>query len=189
MWTGLAWLKIGAGGELLWIRYWTFGFHEMLGNYRVASWVVLSSILSSCRLDYFFCNPILFAENAYRKYVWFIALFFVSSKNILFCFVGGTNSSEVLDVVEYYSIQSNVWCDLAPLPLAVLGAGAAFLDQKLYVVGGKSRTGFENGVWVSFCRLEICCLVTEKQPHPIYDWNEQKGVLCACYMVEFIIRI
>jgi hypothetical protein len=23
-------------GELLWIRYWTFGFHEMLGNYRVA---------------------------------------------------------------------------------------------------------------------------------------------------------
>jgi hypothetical protein len=33
----------------LWIRYWTFGFHEMLGNYRVvwhlvASRVVLSSI-------------------------------------------------------------------------------------------------------------------------------------------------
>jgi hypothetical protein len=27
---------LGTGGELLWIRYWTFGFHEMLGNYRVA---------------------------------------------------------------------------------------------------------------------------------------------------------
>jgi hypothetical protein len=35
-WTGLVWLRIGTGGELLWIRYWTFGFHEMLGNYRVA---------------------------------------------------------------------------------------------------------------------------------------------------------
>jgi hypothetical protein len=44
MWTGLVWLRIGTGGELLSIRYWTFGFHEMLGNYREASWVVLSSI-------------------------------------------------------------------------------------------------------------------------------------------------
>jgi hypothetical protein len=36
MWTGLVWLRIGTGGELLWIRCWTFGFLEMLGNYRVA---------------------------------------------------------------------------------------------------------------------------------------------------------
>jgi hypothetical protein len=42
--TGLVWLRIGTGGELVWIRYWTFGFHEMLGNYLVASRVVLSSI-------------------------------------------------------------------------------------------------------------------------------------------------
>jgi hypothetical protein len=44
MWTGLVWLRIGIGGELLWIRYWTFGFYEMLGNYRVASRVVFSSM-------------------------------------------------------------------------------------------------------------------------------------------------
>jgi hypothetical protein len=49
MWTGLVWLMTGTSGELLWIRYWTFGCHEMLGNYRVAwrlvaSRVVLSSI-------------------------------------------------------------------------------------------------------------------------------------------------
>jgi hypothetical protein len=44
MWTGLVWLRIGTGGELLWIRYWTFWFHEMLGNLRVASRVVLSPI-------------------------------------------------------------------------------------------------------------------------------------------------
>jgi hypothetical protein len=49
MWTGLVWLRIGTGGELLCIRYRTFGFHEMLGNYRVSkqlgtSRVVLSSM-------------------------------------------------------------------------------------------------------------------------------------------------
>jgi hypothetical protein len=44
MWAGLVWLRIGTGGELLWIRYWTFEFHEMLGSYLVASRVVLSSI-------------------------------------------------------------------------------------------------------------------------------------------------
>jgi hypothetical protein len=36
MWTGLVWLRIGIGGELLCIRYWTFGFYKMLRNYRVA---------------------------------------------------------------------------------------------------------------------------------------------------------
>jgi hypothetical protein len=48
MWTGLVWLRIGTGGELLWIRYWTFGFHKMLGNYR-ASWQLRASpaVLSS----------------------------------------------------------------------------------------------------------------------------------------------
>jgi hypothetical protein len=30
MWTGLVWLRIGTGGELLWIRYWNFGFNKML---------------------------------------------------------------------------------------------------------------------------------------------------------------
>jgi hypothetical protein len=44
MWTGKVWLRIGIGGELLWIRYWTYGFHEMLENYRVATRVVLGSI-------------------------------------------------------------------------------------------------------------------------------------------------
>ncbi|PSN37426.1 hypothetical protein C0J52_19033 [Blattella germanica] len=54
----------------------------------------------------------------------------------------------VLDVVEYYSIQSNVWSDLAPLPVAVQGAGAAFLYQQLYVVGGKGERDNEKRVWM-----------------------------------------
>jgi hypothetical protein len=51
MWAGLVRLRIGTGGELLWIRYWALWFHKMLGNYRVSkqlgiSRVVLSSIVS-----------------------------------------------------------------------------------------------------------------------------------------------
>jgi hypothetical protein len=51
-WTGLVWLRIGTGGEFLWIRYWTFGFHEIVGNYRVASLVVLSSIFAMNKWTY-----------------------------------------------------------------------------------------------------------------------------------------
>jgi hypothetical protein len=36
VWTGSIWLRIGAGGGLLWTRWWTFGFLKMLGS----SWVV-----------------------------------------------------------------------------------------------------------------------------------------------------
>jgi hypothetical protein len=30
-WTGSIWLRIGTGGGLLWIRWWTFGFHKVWG--------------------------------------------------------------------------------------------------------------------------------------------------------------
>ncbi|XP_069687912.1 kelch-like protein diablo [Periplaneta americana] len=72
----------------------------------------------------------------------------VAAKDYVVFVVGGTNSSTVLDVVEYYSIQSNVWSDLAPLPIAVQGAGAVILDQQLHVVGGRGKNKYENRVWV-----------------------------------------
>jgi hypothetical protein len=34
-WTGSIWLRIGTGGELSWMRLWTFVFHKMGG----ISWV------------------------------------------------------------------------------------------------------------------------------------------------------
>jgi hypothetical protein len=34
-WTGSIWLRIGTGGEPLWMRLWTFKFHKMRG----ISWV------------------------------------------------------------------------------------------------------------------------------------------------------
>jgi hypothetical protein len=47
MWTGLVWIRTGTGRELLWIRYWTFGLQEMLGNYRVAYHLVASRVVLS----------------------------------------------------------------------------------------------------------------------------------------------
>jgi hypothetical protein len=34
-WGDVDWISL-AQDRNRWIRYWTFGFHEMLGNYRVA---------------------------------------------------------------------------------------------------------------------------------------------------------
>jgi hypothetical protein len=57
VWTGLVWLKIETSGELFWIRSWTFGFHEMLGNYRVATQLVASRVMfSSIELVISQCN-------------------------------------------------------------------------------------------------------------------------------------
>jgi hypothetical protein len=47
MWTGLVLLRMGTGGELLWIRYWTFGFHQILGNYRVSKQLGISRVVLS----------------------------------------------------------------------------------------------------------------------------------------------
>jgi hypothetical protein len=46
-WGDVNWLRIGTGGELLWMRLWTFGFHEMLGNYRVAKQLGISQVVLS----------------------------------------------------------------------------------------------------------------------------------------------
>jgi hypothetical protein len=51
--TGLIWLRIGTGGRLLCIRWWTFGFHKMRG----ISWVaqgVLASQEGLCSIFLFF---------------------------------------------------------------------------------------------------------------------------------------
>jgi hypothetical protein len=47
MWTGLIWLRLGTGGELLWIRYWTFGLRKLLGDCWVAEQLVASRVVLS----------------------------------------------------------------------------------------------------------------------------------------------
>jgi hypothetical protein len=37
VWTGLSWLRIGTGGRLLWMQWWTVGFHKMQGIYWPAA--------------------------------------------------------------------------------------------------------------------------------------------------------
>jgi hypothetical protein len=54
MWTGLVWLRMGTDGELLWIRYWTFGFHEMLGNYCV--FFLFLRVAPVCHPQQYFSN-------------------------------------------------------------------------------------------------------------------------------------
>jgi hypothetical protein len=57
MWTGLVWLRIGTGGELLWIPYWSFGLHKMLVNYRVSKQLGISRVvLSSMELLSYTCR-------------------------------------------------------------------------------------------------------------------------------------
>jgi hypothetical protein len=38
--TGFSWLRIGSSGGLLWVRWWTFGFHKK--GYILTSWVTIS---------------------------------------------------------------------------------------------------------------------------------------------------
>jgi hypothetical protein len=50
-WTGSIWLRIGTGGGLLWIQWWTFGLHKMRG----ISWVaegVLASQEGLCSMEW-----------------------------------------------------------------------------------------------------------------------------------------
>jgi hypothetical protein len=42
VWTGSIWLRIGTSGGLLWTRWWTFGFHRMLGSSWVAAQLAAS---------------------------------------------------------------------------------------------------------------------------------------------------
>jgi hypothetical protein len=39
---GSIWLRIGTDGGLMWMRWWIFGFHKMLGSSRVAAQLAAS---------------------------------------------------------------------------------------------------------------------------------------------------
>jgi hypothetical protein len=42
VWTGSIWHRIGTSGGPLWTRWWTFGFHKMLGSSWVAAQLAAS---------------------------------------------------------------------------------------------------------------------------------------------------
>jgi hypothetical protein len=41
-WTGFIWLRIGSGGEVLWMRCWNLGFHKMRRISRLAEKLIAS---------------------------------------------------------------------------------------------------------------------------------------------------
>jgi hypothetical protein len=64
--TGLVWLRIGTGGEISWIRYWTFEFHKPLGNYRVSKQLGISRVMLSSMELVIYTFPRTFSLVTYR---------------------------------------------------------------------------------------------------------------------------
>lgn len=62
---------------------------------------------------------------------------------------GGISREKTIDSCEFYSVQSNEWITLAPLPVPIHGGGAALPNQVLCVVGGRTDQTIENRAWVS----------------------------------------
>lgn len=54
--------------------------------------------------------------------------------------VGGHSSWKVLDSVERYEWPGNKWCQLSPLLVDRMGAGATVLEGQAIVIGGYSKT-------------------------------------------------
>ena len=55
---------------------------------------------------------------------------------------------KALESCEHYSVQSNEWIPLAPLPVAIHGSGAALPNHVLCVAGGRTSAAIENRAWV-----------------------------------------
>lgn len=62
--------------------------------------------------------------------------------------IGGQDCGFGLNIVEKYDVLRNRWESLSPLPISVHGCGAAFVNSRLYLVGGRSSKQNENRVWV-----------------------------------------
>jgi hypothetical protein len=51
VWIGSIWPRIGTGGGLMWMRWWTSGFHKMLGSSWVAAQLAASQEALSSMSD------------------------------------------------------------------------------------------------------------------------------------------
>jgi hypothetical protein len=74
----------------------------------------------------------------------------VASQEHKIIIIGGQDSGFALNIVERYDVLCNRWESLCPLPVSVHGCGAAFVNGRLYVVGGRSSKQHEKRVWVSY---------------------------------------
>lgn len=61
---------------------------------------------------------------------------------------GGQDCGFPLDTVERYDVLENRWVTLSPVPTPVHGCGAAVVNSRLYLVGGRGSKQ-EKRMWVS----------------------------------------
>ena len=100
VWTGSSWLRIGAGGGHLWLRWWTLGFHKMQGISWLAEKLLVFHLLRQSTtvwyinilkqvFYYFKCillHYISFYFTLFQFYfIYFIAFYFILC--ILFHFI------------------------------------------------------------------------------------------------------
>ncbi len=73
----------------------------------------------------------------------------VASQQYKMYVIGGQDCGFPLNIVERYDILQNRWESLSPLPISVHGCAAAFVNSRLFVVGGRSSKQNEKLVWVN----------------------------------------
>ena len=78
----------------------------------------------------------------------------VTSGDYAIFVVGGVSQGKLVGSCEHYSVQSNEWMSLAPLPIAVHGSGAALPNHVKRIL----HVGFDNQIvdctvmLLSFCK-------------------------------------
>ncbi|KAI9553491.1 hypothetical protein GHT06_021403 [Daphnia sinensis] len=79
--------------------------------------------------------------------------------------IGGICGGKLIDSCEFYSVQSNEWISLAPLPIGIHGSGAALPNQVLCVSGGRSDKGIEKRAWIYEERFNMWEALPSMQLH------------------------
>ncbi|XP_057378242.1 kelch-like protein diablo [Daphnia carinata] len=79
--------------------------------------------------------------------------------------IGGICGEKLIDSCEFYSVQSNEWISLAPLPIGIHGSGAALPNQVLCVSGGRSDQGIEKRAWMYEERFNMWEALPSMQLH------------------------
>jgi hypothetical protein len=133
VWIGFIWFRIGTSGGLLWTRYWTFGFHEMLGSSWVAAQLValqegfssLSKLLYELVIHWWNVTVINSLHRTWFGYFNCFNICYVSYINLIvrfaqiFRWVGVTTSTDDYRIQCGWTqnpLDTKLWCALYQRP-------------------------------------------------------------------------
>jgi N-acetylneuraminic acid mutarotase len=86
-------------------------------------------------------------------------------------YVFGGEAATVVDTAEAYDPQTNTWAELAPMPTARYGAGAALgTDGAIYVIGGEDNSGTLKGLNIVEAYHPATNTWTTATPMPTARW-------------------